>query len=498
MKYSAAPSEVYPIHKKTNTPSKPPSIRGAIIRAFGGYYALGGVFLVCHDLCMLISPQILNLLITFIRSKDPMAWKGYVYVATMFVVACTATMFMQNHWNVGYITGLRLRTAVVGVIYRKALRLSTSARRETSVGEIVNLMSVDAQKLQDAPPFLHLIWSAPLIVGLCMYFLWQQLGPSAMAGLLFVLFMIPFNGVFAEKIRKLQVTQMICKDRRIKLMNELLNGIKVLKLYAWENPFQEKIMGIRQTEIEALKTTAYLNGSFAISWSMATYLMALVSFGTYVLSSSDNVLDANKAFVSLALFNVMNFPISMLPNALSYGVQAYVSICRINKFLRSEELDEDNVRHDPSTKEAIKIDNGMFSWSRDEKPVLKNISLKIPEGSLVAVVGQVGSGKSSLVSALLGEMQLVEGRVNVRGSLGYVPQQAWIQNATVKDNILFSKAFSQSAYQKVIDACALGSGPGHPSWGRRDRNWRKGKYTLCKYGKRLMHWFSRIVRLARL
>ncbi|KAK2171195.1 hypothetical protein NP493_1094g03011 [Ridgeia piscesae] len=425
MKYSA-PSEVYPINNtKTNTPIKPPSIWRAIIRAFGGYYALGGVFLLCHDLCMLISPQILNLLITFIRSKDPMAWKGYFYVAAMFVVACTSSMFMQNHWHIGYATGLRLRTAVVGVIYRKALRMSTSARRETSVGEIVNLMSVDAQKLQDAPPFLHLIWSAPLVVALCMYFLWQQLGPSAMAGLLFVLFMIPFSVAFAEKMRKLQV----------------------LKLYAWENPFQEKITEIRKKEIQTLKTAAYLHASIAISWSMAAYLMALVSFGSYVLSSPDNVLDANRAFVSLALFNVMSVPISMLPNAVSDAVQAYVSICRINKFLRSEELDEDNVRHDPLTKEAIKIDNGVFSWSRDEKPALTN---------LVAVVGQVGSGKSSLVSALLGEMELMEGRVNVRGSLAYVPQQAWIQNATVKDNILFSKAFSQSAYQKVIDACALG------------------------------------------
>ncbi|KAK2189921.1 hypothetical protein NP493_93g00019 [Ridgeia piscesae] len=445
-----------PTKTPTGKKTRQPSIWRAIIRTFGGYFAIGGVFKLCYDLITLISPQILNLLITFIGSKDPLAWRGYVYVAAMFLVACTRTIFVQNHWHVSLVIGMRLRTAVVGVIYRKALRLSTSARRETSVGEIVNLMSVDAQKLQDAPSFLHLIWSAPLTIALCMYFLWQQLGPSVLAGLLLMLLMIPVNGVIAQKTRKLQVTQMKCKDGRIKLMNELLNGIKVLKLYAWEEPFRDRILEMRKKELQVLQTAAYMGAGSAISWFMAPYLVALGSFSVYVLSSPENVLDANKAFVSLSLFNIMNFPMSILPATLAYSVQAAVSIGRINKFLRSEELDENSVSHDQYTREAVKVNKGIFSWNRSEKPSLTNINLKVPEGSLVAVVGQVGSGKSSLISALLGEMELMDGQVNVRGSVAYVPQQAWIQNATVKQNILFSKDFRESRYRKVIDACALG------------------------------------------
>ncbi|KAI0214170.1 Multidrug resistance-associated protein 1, partial [Lamellibrachia satsuma] len=195
------PTSSFPAPSK---PPRPPSISRAIVRAFGGYFALGGVFKLCYDLIALILPQILNVLITFIGSKDPSAWRGYAYVAALFIMSCTRTIFDQNHLHVCFVTGMRLRTAIVGVIYRKALRLSTSARRETSVGKIVNLMSVDAQKLQDAPIFLHLLWSAPLTIALCMYFLWQQLGPSVLAGFLLMLLMIPVNVVIAQKTRKLQ------------------------------------------------------------------------------------------------------------------------------------------------------------------------------------------------------------------------------------------------------------------------------------------------------
>ncbi|KAI0215965.1 Multidrug resistance-associated protein 1 [Lamellibrachia satsuma] len=435
-------------HPKQHTssfpaPSKsprPPSVWRAIVRAFGGYFALGGVFKLCYDLITLILPQILNVLITFIGSKDPLVWRGYAYVAALFIMSCTRTIFDQNYLHVCFVTGMRLRTAIVGVIYRKALRLSTSARRETSVGEIVNLMSVDAQNVSTSSYL-----SAPAL----------QLGPSVLAGLLVMLLMIPVNAVIAQKTRKLQVKQMKRKDGRIKLMSELLNGIKAVKLYAWEEPFRDRILEKRKNELQVLQTAAFMQAGSAICWFMAPYLVALGSFSVYVLSSPENVLDANKVFVSLTLFNIMKIPMSLLPPTLSYSVQAAVSIGRINKFLRSEELDEDSVSHDQMTEEVLKVDEGVFSWNRSEKPTLININLKVPEGSLVAVVGQVGSGKSSLISALLGEMELVEGHVNVRGSVAYVPQQAWIQNATVKENILFSKGLRESRYQKVIDACAL-------------------------------------------
>lgn len=433
----------------------PPSIWNTIISVFGSYYVLGGFFKLVYDIISFINPQILNLLITFVGSGDPFEWRGYVYVVALFGVSLVRTLFLQQYWHCCFKTGMRIRTAIIGVVYRKSLVLNSTAKRVSTVGEIVNLMSVDAQKLQDAPGYLHMLWSAPLTVAVAMYFLWQQLGAATLAGLALMIMLVPVNALIAQKTRTLQIAQMKQKDARIKLMNEVLNGIKVLKLYAWEDSFRDRVRNIRQEELDTLKKMAYLNAGSAISWFMAPYLVALGSFGAYVLASPTNILDANKAFVSLSLFNLMNYPISILPGVIAFAVQANVSIKRINKFLRNEELDPDNVIQDPQVGDVIKISKGRFSWGDDQGSVLKNINLTVPEGKLVAVVGSVGCGKSSLISAMLGEMDVTGGKVHLRGSVAYVPQQAWIQNATLKDNILFGRTYHQSKYKRIIEACAL-------------------------------------------
>lgn len=138
---------------------------------------------------------------------------------------------------------------------------------------------------------------------------------------------------------------------------------------------------------------------------------------------------------------------------IAYIVQAWVSVKRINKFMNAEEIDPDNVTHNPSS-DALSIDDGTFTWG-GETTTLKNINLKVKKGNLTAIVGQVGSGKTSLISALLGEMEKVKGQVNVDGRVAYVPQQAWIQNATLQDNILFGRTLDKRYYDEVVKACAL-------------------------------------------
>lgn len=138
---------------------------------------------------------------------------------------------------------------------------------------------------------------------------------------------------------------------------------------------------------------------------------------------------------------------------IAYIVQAWVSVKRINKFMNAEEIDPENVTHNPSS-DALSIDDGTFTWG-GETTTLKNINLKVKKGNLTAIVGQVGSGKTSLISALLGEMEKVKGQVNVDGRVAYVPQQAWIQNATLQDNILFGRTLDKRYYDEVVKACAL-------------------------------------------
>ncbi|ROT73105.1 putative multidrug resistance-associated protein 1 isoform X4 [Penaeus vannamei] len=346
------------------------------------------------------------------------------------------------------------------VIYRKALRISSSARKESTVGEIVNLMSVDAQRFMDLTSYINMLWSAPLQIALALYFLWDLLGPSVLAGLAVMIVLIPVNGFIANKTKQFQISQMKNKDQRVKLMNEILNGIKVLKLYAWEPSFEEQVLGVRNLEIKVLKKSAYLNAGTSFIWTCTPFLVTFVMFTTYVMTDPTHILTADKIFTSLTLLNILRMPMAMLPFLIVASVQANVSLTRLNKFLNADELDPDAVTKDKNIKKPITIENGTFAWGHDDedgKPVLHNLDIEIEEGSLVAVVGSVGAGKSSLCSAILGEMEKQSGRVNVNGNIAYVAQQAWIQNATLEDNILFNNKKNEDRYFSCIRACALQS-----------------------------------------
>uniref|UniRef100_A0A8B9FKZ9 Canalicular multispecific organic anion transporter 2 n=1 Tax=Amazona collaria TaxID=241587 RepID=A0A8B9FKZ9_9PSIT len=441
------------IHKKHN---RKPSFLKALLRTFGSYFLIGSFFKLIQDLLSFVNPQLLSALIGFIKNKDAPAWWGYVIAALMFICAVLQTLILHQHFQYCFVTGMRLRTGITGVIYRKSLVITNSAKRSSTVGEIVNLMSVDAQRFMDLMTFLNMLWSAPLQIFLALYFLWQTLGPSVLAGVAVMVLLIPFNSAIAMKTRAFQVEQMRYKDSRIKLMNEILGGIKVLKLYAWEPSFSEKVLEIRKNELRVLKKSAYLNSLSNFAWISAPFLVALTTFAVYVSVDEKNILDAEKAFVSLSLFNILKFPLSMLPQVISNIVQTSVSLKRIQQFLSHDELDPNSVETKAiAPGNAISVTNASFSWGKELKPSLKDINLLVPSGALVAVVGHVGCGKSSLVSALLGEMEKLEGEVAVKGSVAYVPQQAWIQNATLKDNILFGQAPNEQKYQNVLEACAL-------------------------------------------
>ncbi|XP_033169144.1 multidrug resistance-associated protein 1 isoform X8 [Drosophila mauritiana] len=430
------------------------SIMPPIYKSFGGVFLFGALMKLFTDTLTFAQPQVLSLIISFVEAQEAEPeWKGILYAVLLFVLAAAQTFILGQYFHRMFIVGLRIRTALINAIYRKALRISNSTKKESTVGEIVNLMAVDAQRFMELTTYLNMIWSAPLQIGLALYFLWQQLGPSVLAGLAVMIILIPVNGVIASRIKTYQIRQMKYKDERVKLMNEVLSGIKVLKLYAWEPSFEKQVLDIRDKEIATLRSTAYLNAGTSFLWSCAPFLVSLVTFATYVLIDENNVLDATKTFVSLSLFNILRFPLTMLPMLITNLVQTQVSVNRINKFLNSEELDPNSVLHDSSKPHPMSIENGEFSWG--DEITLRNINIEVKKSSLVALVGTVGSGKSSVVQAFLGEMEKLAGVVNTVGKLAYVPQQAWIQNATVRDNILFGQTYDRKRYNKVIDACAL-------------------------------------------
>uniref|UniRef100_A0A8C2F3V1 ABC-type glutathione-S-conjugate transporter n=1 Tax=Cyprinus carpio TaxID=7962 RepID=A0A8C2F3V1_CYPCA len=431
-----------------------------LARSFGPYFLTGTLCLMVHDAFMFSVPQVLSLLLGFMKDEDAPLWKGYFYASLMFLLSCLQSIFNHQYTYTCFTVGMRVKTAVMGLVYRKSLVVNSAARRTCTVGEIVNLVSADTQKLMDFVVYFNAVWLAPIEVTLCLFFLWQHLGPSALAGIATVIFIFPLNGFIARKRSKLQEIQMKYMDGRVKLMNEILNGIKILKFYAWEKAFLEQVLGYREKELKTLKKSQILYSVSIASFNSSSFLIAFAMFGVYVLIDDKNILDAQKIFVSMALINILKTPLSQLPFAMSTTMQALVSLKRLGKFLCQDELKPDNVtRESFKSGERSLVDkhycNGTFSWSKDGPPCLKRISVRVPCGSLVAVVGHVGSGKSSLLSAMLGETEKRSGAVSVKGSVAYVPQQAWIQNASLQDNILFGREKKESWYQRVLEACAL-------------------------------------------
>jgi ATP-binding cassette subfamily C (CFTR/MRP) protein 1 len=255
-----------------------------------------------------------------------------------------------------------------------------------------------------------------------------------------------------------QKKQMKEKDQRVNLVNEVLNGIKVLKLYAWETSFMEKLLEIREIEVNYLKKYQYLEASQFMIFNSAPFIVSLASFASYVLLDPiNNVLDAKTAFVSLTLFRTLREPLFMLPFGINNMIQGGVSLRRINQFLNAPEVDLQTISHEDTWDDPIVVRQASFTWdsSNGRRDEIRNLNFSIKTGSLVAVVGQVGAGKSSLLSALLGEMTKTKGHANVQGSVAYVSQQAWIRHMSLRNNILFGYPFSKKLYGKVVEGCAL-------------------------------------------
>uniref|UniRef100_G1NNS2 ATP binding cassette subfamily C member 1 n=1 Tax=Meleagris gallopavo TaxID=9103 RepID=G1NNS2_MELGA len=407
------------------------------------------------DILAFMSPQIMKSMITVSEDHTSSHGSGYGYAIALFFVVLSQTLLHQLYQRNNMLTAVKVKTAVVGLIYKKALTLANFSRRRYTTGEMVNLMSADAQQLMELIVNINLLWSAPFQIIMAVIFLWKELGPSVLAGVAVLLLVIPLNALIAAKVKTLQKSQMKYSDQRVKLLNEMLHGIKILKLYAWEPSYQRKVMDIREREVDVLKSSGYLKTYSMLTLTCIPFMVSLATFGVYFYLDKEHVLTAAKVFTSISLFNILRLPLFDLPSVISAVAQTKVSLSRLEDFLFAENLNPEDVDTNYSGNHAVELTAASFCWEKNGLPVLKNLSVSIPEGSLVAVVGQVGSGKSSFLSALLGEMEKLEGTVHRRGSVAYVAQQAWIQNGSLQENILFGTDLNRSYYELVLESCAL-------------------------------------------
>nr|XP_027194827.1 multidrug resistance-associated protein 1-like [Dermatophagoides pteronyssinus] len=408
------------------------------------------------DLLQLANPIILKLLIEYTTSNDTRLWHGILYSFGFFLINMIQSWSALYQFHRFSILSLRIRSTLIGAIYRKSLVLATDSRKDYNTGDIVNLMAIDSQRFIDLVRYANYIWTSPIMITIGFYLLYEEMGWSASGGFLLMFLLIPFQGYITRKIKSIQVKQMAEKDHRLQAINELLNGIKVLKLYAWEQAFIQNIIRIRSIELKRIRMAGLLTTIFVIVAITSPFLITFLVFAVYT-KLTGMILTSKKAFVTIALFNLLRVPLSALPNVMTSLILTIVSMKRINRFLNAPEL-EDYVRRRPMKTDAIRLTNASFSWEQQQQiPTLVNINVRIPKGKLWAIVGQVGSGKSSFLNAILGEMHKQNGTVIIGKDLriAYISQQAWIQNLTVRDNILFGKEFDQERYDRCINACAL-------------------------------------------
>ncbi|KAG0254651.1 Canalicular multispecific organic anion transporter 2, partial [Actinomortierella ambigua] len=458
-------------------------------------------------------PELLGMLLRFVQETSeadkypdrfpdggpPFRW-GILLAFGMLVASILSVINLAFSLHFTMEFGMEVRSALLHMVYLKSLVLSPEARQANTVGSIVNRMSVDADKWVNSFQLIPWLILTPYELFLGLWLLYKTLGISIVAGFAVIALLSPIQGKMGSVMITLEDEKMEKMDNRVRMMNEILSGIKVIKLYGWEDSFRKKVEKIRNSELASLRIIALLRSFIEVTFSSASLFMSLASFAMYSMVGgpgwTPGKMTADVAFVSIALFGMVNAPLGMISHCISCYISVKVSTDRIQELLVADEIDPTTVQHyskqvptpNNPTPAAIEMKNATMSWvkpssdkekksasveaSDDEtqpllaaaddakkkktnKPTLSNINLTFPQGSLSAVVGRVGQGKSSLLSAMIGEMYKLEGSITLYGSVAYVPQQAWIIHGTLRDNILFGQPFDQAKYDRIIYASGL-------------------------------------------
>ncbi|KAF2021110.1 ABC multidrug transporter-like protein [Aaosphaeria arxii CBS 175.79] len=469
----------------------------ALYVTFKRDFWIGGICILISSLGQVMVPFTLRFLLTFVgdayeastnNRPGPPIGRGlgilFGIVLIQFIQSLSTNQFLYR----GGMVGAQARGVLTTAIFEKSLRISARARaagKGYSDGRIINLMSTDVARIDLAAGMLHMIWAAPMTILACLILLIINITYSAVAGFSLLVVSIPALTWATKSLAGRRKAISSISDSRISLVTEVLKSIRFVKYNAWESSFLSKLQGLRKKEtILVAKLLTTRNAIYVISISTPVFA-AMISFIVY--SMTGHSLGVGPVFSSLALFNAVRIPLSLLPIVIGQMADAMACLKRIEDFLSAEEH-EDKIEWDMRAEQGIQVQNASFTWEEtpdnDQAPSkitgkqqgkkaneksemeleaskppvfsIKDMNFSVGRNELLAVVGSVGSGKTSLLSALAGEMRKTDGNV-IMGSWAraYCPQQAWIQNASVKDNILFGKPMDERWYETVKYACSL-------------------------------------------
>uniref|UniRef100_A0A1D1XUS0 ABC-type xenobiotic transporter n=1 Tax=Anthurium amnicola TaxID=1678845 RepID=A0A1D1XUS0_9ARAE len=457
--------------------STSPSLFRAIFSAYGWPYLRLGALKILNDTVGFVGPLLLNRLIRFLQQGSGHR-DGYILAVALGLTSIIKS-FLDTQYSF-HLTKLKLtlRSSIMTIIYHKCLQVSLAERSKFSEGEIQTFMSVDADRTINVCNSFHDMWSLPLQIGVALYLLYTQVKFAFVSGTAITVLLIPVNKWISTLIAGATEKMMQQKDERIRSAGEIITFIRTLKMYGWELLFANRLLEKRSQEVKHLSTRKYLDAWCVFFWATTPTLFSLFTFGLF--SWMGHQLDAATVFTCVALFNTLISPLNSFPWVINGLIDAIISARRLSNFLSCPEFkfkveqvsaevlheadplpispfeglnDTDLSQMDVIFKDARCVWSSRYHEAQNI--ILDNITLGIPKGCLIAVIGEVGSGKSSLLNSILGEMHLLYGSINCHGSIAYVPQVPWIMVGSVRDNILFGEEYCARRYADVLHACAL-------------------------------------------
>ncbi|GFU58069.1 multidrug resistance-associated protein 1 [Nephila pilipes] len=415
-----------------------------LLRISGNFLTLASILEIVYTLLYFLPVYILSFLLD--NEKETQEWHNYLYASALFITLVFSSFADSQRKYYGLMGALRIKTAVMNAIFEKALKVSKQSKY------IKQLITIDCDNVFQMVCVSSEVWGGPIRLLVGIYILWSFLGPSCFIGIASAMLLIPMNIIVEQSAGHFQDKILGKRNERINVLTEFMQGIKVLKFYAWEEYFIEKILSIRKSEISDLRKAEFLRMAFRFLFLSAFSIVLLITISSFILMG--NSLDAQTVFVSFYLVWLLKTPFRSILHLLAHFIQGFTSVKKIQTFLEGKELvsiytDEDTHGN------SMLLTNASFCWEGSDIPILKYLNLRIPEGSLIAVVGETRSGKSSLLRALLGEMKKTDGMACVKGNMAFIGDDAWIQNTTLEKNIIFLKPKDEKLYRKTLEACAL-------------------------------------------
>lgn len=533
-KYDAKYAKMTPKQKTKCKPflEQDPSIAHALANSFGVCAIIMSIaYYILSALLQFIPVMILEDLVKYFETVNTNTPHQTIFHPWVEVVALGLTPFLTSLLQtrsqcIFQHASVFVRTAISTLLYEKSLSVSAAGRAATSTGQVVNMMSNDTTQLQRFIQFAGMTLVAPLQIIIALVLIYRQVGAATWVGVGFMITLAPVNIVVFSVVGKMRRKVLKYSDLRVKMTNEILAGIRIIKFYAWEKPFKREISSIRDKELKALTNLAYVAAvGFSLILLSAPIIQPILVFLTYI-NIQDQPLTASTAFTTVSLFNIMRFPFAFLPMGLLQYIQSKIALRRLEKYLQLPELtnyieskphpdNDSDEKTAGSEKYSVTMKNASFSWTNrsanikpidmseakkkkkkerrgsgssqgsaksmrssmkseknsneiNEEPLtdietLRNLNVTIKAGELVAVVGPVGCGKSSFLSAILGEMEpLNNSKIYIPHDesekehfVSYCSQSPWVVNDNLRGNVLFGREFDKDRYEKVIEACAL-------------------------------------------